>query len=84
MRKAKFLSDYRGVKSSELFYVKDSIVELGKIDAAGLEEMGVIEIFEEVVAESKIKVTPEPEAVEPDVIEPKAKAKAKPKKKVKK
>ena len=80
MVEVKFLADYRGVLTGELFFKAGDVVEFDVHAAEKLVEAGRAEHLPE-KSKPKIEVTPEPEPVEPDEIEPKAK---KAKKKVKK
>ena len=76
MIKVRFLTDYRGVLTREVFYTAGEVVEFDDVMAEDLLVAGRVE---RVVTEP----TPEPEVVEPKS-KPKRKPKKKPKKKVKK
>ena len=72
MEKVKFLSDYRGIRTNEIFYTKGSLVELANDAAFELEEMGVVEIVVEKPAKpAKAVVKEEPKP------KPKTKSKVK-------
>lgn len=80
MIKIKFVADYRGVLTRELFYGAGDIVEFDNHDAEVLVAAGRAEYLEPVDAAPDSYAVAE---AKPEVVEPKAK-KAKPKKKVKK
>ena len=55
MENVKFLSDYRGVRTNEIFFEKGSVVELANDPAYELVEMGIAKIVKEPEPKPKAK-----------------------------
>jgi len=69
MKKVRFLSDYQGVLSRELFFEAGQEAELQDIGAFELAERGVVELLDELEPDEAWKLEQE-EAVRVEVFEP--------------